>query len=167
MIAVKWEGKPLNKEIYNKLGQVWWGKCSCGTNISINWFKSTGEFLRDSFAGHKCWPYVVSMYRNLHQSHTIKTRAGGISLYGELSPEALFYPNLWTAGMGHCLGIATLSDFGHWTEAPSLEDQPFQTPYMDPMEDTDSAADYFWKTAWQLPVPLYSLWKYQVGREDQ
>lgn len=74
MIAVEWEAKSLNKEIYNKLGQVWWGKCSCGTNISINQFKSTGEFLRDSFAGHKCWPYVVSMYRNLPESNITKYR---------------------------------------------------------------------------------------------
>lgn len=74
MIAVEWEAKSLNKEIYNKLGQVWWGKCSCGTNISINQFKSTGEFLRDSFAGHKCWPYVVSMYKNLPESNITKYR---------------------------------------------------------------------------------------------
>lgn len=108
MIAVEWEAKSLNKEIYNKLGQVWWGKCSCGTNISINQFKSTGEFLRDSFAGHKCWPYVVSMYRNLHESNITKywLELRNSFIYRDLTPEVFFYLNVWGTGIRDSLGLA-------------------------------------------------------------
>lgn len=62
------------------------------------------------------------MYRNLPQSYTIKYRLELEEfIYIELTPEALSYINLRTTGIRDRLGIATLSDFGHSTEAPSLE----------------------------------------------
>lgn len=156
MIGVEWEAKSLNKEIYNKLGQVWWGKCSCGTNISINQFKSTGEFLRDSFAGHKCWPYVVCMYRNLlwKQCYKVQSRVKKfIYIEGELTPEVIFYLNVWGTGIRDSLGLATIWTL-NWSTQPGWTNlsKPLTTPYKYSVAYTETSWDHFWKIAWKPPV---------------